>query len=133
MAWPRLVNELRVARIRTVEAANRYLRERFLPDHNARFTCSPRDPESAFVPVAGVDLDQILCHEEERVAGEDNVVSFDGVKLQLGKQAGRRSCAGMRVIARRHLDGTFSVWRSSELLGRFDARGRSVEPLKKAA
>lgn len=130
----RLVNELRVAGIRTVEAANRYIRERFIPDYNARFTRPPRDPESAFVPVAGVDLDQVLCHEEERVVGQDNVVQLEGAKLQIGRQAGRRSCAGMRVIARRHIDGSYSVWRSSELLGRFDAKGRVVElPLKKAA
>src|SRR6185503_1983057 len=52
----RLVNELRVAGIRTVCAANRFLRERFIAEHNARFACAPREPESAFVPVAGVDL-----------------------------------------------------------------------------
>ena len=85
------------------------------------------------VAVAGIDLDQILCHEEERVVGEDNVVSFEGVKLQLGKQPGRRSCAGMRVLVRRHLDGTHTLWRGVELLGRYDSRGRQPEPRSKAA
>src|SRR5262245_43379602 len=33
----RLVHELRAANIRTLEAANRYLRQRFLPTFNARF------------------------------------------------------------------------------------------------
>jgi hypothetical protein len=124
----RLVNELRVAGIRTVEAANRYLRERFIPEHNKRFACQPRDPETAFVPVGDIDLDQVLCHQNERVVGEDNVVSFDGVKLQLGKQPGRRSCAGMTVVARRHVDGTHTVWRGSQLLGRYDRCGRRIEP-----
>ena len=47
----RLVNELRVAGIRTLAAANRYLRARFIPDYNARFGRAPADPSSAFVPV----------------------------------------------------------------------------------
>lgn len=123
----RLVNELRVAGIRTVSAANRYLRERFIPDYNARFTRAPTDPESAFVAVAGVDLDQVLCHEEERVVGQDNVVQYEGAKLQLGPQAGRRSCAGMRVIVRRHIDGSYSVWRGSQSLGKYDPKGRPID------
>src|SRR5213594_1901765 len=45
----RLVNELRVAEIRTMVAANQYLRERFLPDYNATFGRAPADPTSAFV------------------------------------------------------------------------------------
>jgi len=122
----RLVNELRLAKIRTVEAANRYLREKFIPDYDARFSRTPRDPASAFVPVRSVELDQVLCHEEERTVGQDNVVSFEGTKLQLSKQPGRRSCAGMRVLVRRHIDGSHSVWRATERLGRFDGKGRAI-------
>src|SRR5437588_10879646 len=57
----RLVNELRVAGIRTVPAANRYVRDRFLPAFNAEFGCPPADPASAFVPLGRIDLEQILC------------------------------------------------------------------------
>src|SRR5207248_4975690 len=56
----RLVNELRVAKITTLTAANAYLRDRFIPDYNATFSCAPADPASAFVPVGRVDLEQIL-------------------------------------------------------------------------
>jgi transposase len=41
----RLVNELRVAGIRRVPAANRYIRERFLPRHNEQFARAPQDPD----------------------------------------------------------------------------------------
>ena len=40
----RLVNELRVAGIVTLEAANRYLLDQFVPQHNALFARAPRDP-----------------------------------------------------------------------------------------
>jgi transposase len=120
----RLVNELRVAGIDTLARANRYLRERFIPDYNARFGRAPADPTSAFVPVGRVDLDQILCHEDERIVAPDNTVTLDGIVLQIDKQRGRRSCAGLRVLVRRHLDATHSVWWGPRCLGRYSATGR---------
>src|SRR5438309_2047071 len=122
----RLVNELRVAGVRTVAAANRYLRTRFVPAFNAEFGRRPADRRSAFVPLGRVDLEQILCVEAERVVGRDNVVTADGVALQLGKQPGRRTCAGLHVLVRRHLDGGHSVWYGPRCLARYDARGRAA-------
>ena len=123
----RLVNELRVANITTVIAANRYLRERFIPAFNTEFARPPADPTSAFVPLGRVDLDQILCVEEERVVGRDNVVTLAGVALQVAKQPGRRSCAGLRVLVRRHLDGPYSIWYGARCLGRYDRQGRALQ------
>jgi hypothetical protein len=121
----RLVNELRLAGITTVPAANRYLRERFLPAFNDEFGRPPADPAPAFVPLGRVDLEQILCLEEERVVGRDNVVTADRVALQLAKQPGRRTCAGLRVLIRRHLSGHYSVWYGARCLGRYDGQGRA--------
>jgi hypothetical protein len=123
----RLVNELRVAGITTVAAANRYLRERFLPAFNVEFARPPADPASAFVPLGRVDLDQILCVEEERVVGRDNVVTVAGVALQVAKQPGRRSCAGLRVLVRHHLDGRYSIWYGARCLGRYDRQGHTLQ------
>ena len=125
----RLVNELRVAGIATLPAANRYVRERFVPAFNGEFGRAPADPASAFVPLGRVDLDQILCVEDERVVGRDNVVTTDRRPLQLAKQPGRRTCAGLRVLVRRHLDGQHSVWYGGRCLGRYDATG---QPLRAA-
>jgi Winged helix-turn helix len=125
----RLVNELRVARITTLAAANRYLRERFLPDFNAEFSHAPTEPTPAFVPLGDADLEQILCHQDERVVARDNTVVLDGIVMQLAKQPGRRSCAELRVLVRRHLDGRHSVWHGARRLGLFDARGRVVTPV----
>src|SRR5215813_9540289 len=102
----RLVNELRVAGIATLPAANRYVRERFVPAFNAEFGRAPADPASAFVPLGRVDLDQILCVEDERVVGRDNVVTTDRLPLQLAKQPGRRTCAGLRVLVAAISTGT---------------------------
>src|SRR5262249_61703044 len=78
----RLVNELRGARIRTLEAANRYLRQRFVPTLNATFGRAPADPTSAFVPLGRVDLEQILCHGEARHGPRGNTRLLGGVGFQ---------------------------------------------------
>ena len=122
----RLVNELALAGITTPAAANAYLVEQFIPDYDAEFAHPPADPTSAFVPLHGVDLDTILCEQEERTVGQDNVVVLDRVALQLAKQPGRRTCAGLRVTVRRHLDGRHSVWRGTQCFGHYDATGQPL-------
>jgi transposase len=130
----RLVNELRLAGIDTLEAANTYLRQQFIADYNARFSHPPADPTPAFVALGDVDLEQILCEEEERVVAPDNTVSFDTVRVQLAKQPGRPTWAGARVIVRRHLDGRLTVWRGLTRLGLYSADGRALAPrLEQAA
>ena len=130
----RLVNELRVAKIVTLAAANAYLRAHFIPDYNATFSCAP-----AYVPLGGVDLDQILCHQAERVVGRDNIVAFDGLAFQLTRQPGRRSCTGLRVTIRRHLTGEYTIWSGARRLGHYPTvlerprdRRTAVGPLEAA-
>ena len=134
----RLVNELRVAKVTTLAVANRYLREQFLPEYNATFSCVAADLAPAFVDPGPIDLEQILCHQEERVVGRDNTVAFDGRAFQLLPQPGRRSCTGLRVTIRRHLAGEYSIWSGTRRLGHFPAADRprdrrtAVRPLDAA-
>jgi hypothetical protein len=115
----RLVNELRVPGITTLAAANHYLAATFIPQHNATFARAPRDPASAFVPLGEVDLDAIFCHEEACVVSRDNTVTLAGRVLQIAPQPGRRSCAGLTVLVRHHLNGRFTVVRRSHRLALF--------------
>jgi pimeloyl-ACP methyl ester carboxylesterase len=49
------------------------------------------------VPLGRVELEQMLCVEDERVVGRD-VVTAAGVALQVAKQPGRRTFAGLRRV-----------------------------------
>lgn len=122
----RLVNELALAGITTLPAANAYLTERFIADYNEEFARPPADPTSAFVPLHGVDLDTILCEQDERTVGKDNVVTLDDIPLQLAKQPGRPTCAGLRVTVRRDVHGVLSVWHGARCFGRYDGQGRPL-------
>ena len=52
------------------------------PEHNARFAVDPAGEGSAFTLIPGVDLDEILCVQEERQVMNDNCVSYRTLKLQ---------------------------------------------------
>src|ERR1700730_8187756 len=123
----RLVNELRVAQIATLEAANAYLRDVFLPQHNATFARPPRDAVSAFVPLGQANLDLLLCHEEQRVVARDNTVTLGRLVLQIAPQPHRRSCAGLTVTVRQHLDQRYTITRGTQSLGTFGADGGPVD------
>jgi hypothetical protein len=122
----RLVNELRAAGIKTMDEANRYLRERYLEMHNESFARPPRESESAFVELGEVDLNEIFFVEERRTVGKDNVVAVDAKALQIRPQPGRRTCVGLEVEVRRHLHGGYSIRRGTQLLGRYDAEARPL-------
>ena len=123
----RLVNELRAAEATTMEQANTYLRDRYRTRHNEFLAREPLKAESAFVPVGGADLDEIFCIESVRKVGKDNVVSVEGVALQISRQPGRATCAGATVIVRQHLDRHYSVRHGLRVLGCFDPTGRPME------
>ena len=130
----RLVAELRAAGIRSVERANRYLREQFIARYNERFAREPADPRTAFVALGSVDLDQIICLEETRKVAPDNTIVWRGIRMQIDKQRGRRTCARLTVTVRQHLDHSFSVWAGPLCLGRYDSKGRPLsKPQEKAA
>jgi hypothetical protein len=105
----RLVNELRLAGITTVAAANRYLRERFLPAYNAEFARARRadaglGPPARRRPRADpLSRGRAGCRPRQHGAARQRPAP--------GRQAARPpACDGLRVAVRRHLDGWHSVW-----------------------
>lgn len=118
----RLPQELRAAGIDSVGAANEFLEE-YLRKHNKQFSVPAAEVGTAFVPHVGGDLDKIFSKHHERVVGNDNVVSFGRLKLQIQRQTFRFSMAKCRVLVCEHLDGTIAVYYGPNLLGRYDAAG----------
>jgi hypothetical protein len=129
----RLPQELRLARIKTVAAANRYLRERFVPDHNARFAVPAAEPGSAFLPYTGRPLADVLCVQEDRVVGADNCVSFARRSLQIPPQGHRRHYVRATVRVHQYPDGSLAIFDGPRCLARFDPKGEPRSAISQAA
>ncbi len=119
----RLTKELALAGIDTIEAADAFIKDVYIPAHNARFAVAAEREGSAFVAVEGVDLGEILCVQEERQVGNDNCVTFNRLKLQIPESPLRPHFVKARVKVRQYQDGTHAVFHGQRCLGRYDAQG----------
>ena len=123
----RLPQELRLAGIGTVEAANRFLRERYIATFNEKFTAAPAEKGTAFRRTARADLDWIFTVQTERVVAKDNTVAIGDRDWQVEKSRFRNSLAGCTVTIHQHLDGNVSIRYGPHVVGRYDADGRPRE------
>lgn len=127
----RLVKELALAGITTMEAANRYLQQVYLPAFHAEFSKSAATPGSAFVPWISGNLDDILCEQYSRTVGRDNCVSFEGVTLQIPADTYRCNYIKAKVRVHRYLDGTLAIFHGPRKLAAYD-RGGQLQFQKRA-
>jgi transposase len=129
----RLVKELADAGIDTIEAANRFLSDTYLPAHNRRFAVAPAEQGSAFAPWAGGDLAEILCHQEDRVVGNDNTVAFARLRLQIEPSPMRAHFVKASVQVRRYTDDTIAIFYGPRCIGRYDQHGNARHSQTQAA
>ena len=119
----RLTKELALAGIDAIEAADAFIKDVYIPAHNARFAVPAEQQGSAFVAVAGVDLGEILCVQEDRCVGNDNCVTFNRLELQIPESPLRPHFVKARVKVRQYQDGTHAVFHGPRCLGRYDEKG----------
>jgi hypothetical protein len=123
----RLPQELRLAGIRDYAAANDYLDRHFVRDFNRRFTVEPAQRESAFVPLAGLDLQLLLSVQHERRVRADNTVLFEGLTMQLPSSPLRAHFARCPVIVHEMIDDRLAVSYQGRMIARFDRDGERIE------
>ena len=85
----RLIKKMRRKKIGTHEAANRYLEEEYLPEHNRRFARTPAAAEDYHrVRPTKRELDEIFRIETERTLGNDWVVRHENRFYQVTRESG---------------------------------------------
>jgi hypothetical protein len=128
----RLVNELKLAGITTMDAANRYL-QAYIPCHNTRFMVEPESDKSAYLPVAGFDIANMLCIQEDRVVGHDNTVSYLGKKLQIPPSPYRHHFVKTAVRVHHYPDDSLAIFHGPREIGRYNPDGTLKQEKKKIA
>jgi len=102
----RLVKEMRLRAIETIEQANHYLENVFLPWWQQRFARQPRDSRDAHRRLEREHrLEQILSLRQTRSLGPDYTVSWQGQRWGLRRDQVCAGLRGARVEIERRLDG----------------------------
>jgi transposase len=105
-AQDRLVKQLRLAKIGTLEAANLFLEKEYWPEWNEAFARPVKDFPDLHRPLReGQDLAAILCHAEDRVIGNDYTFSFSGERYQIQREHVQAGMRHQRVRVELRLDG----------------------------
>ena len=105
----RLPQELRLAGIDTVEGANKFLREKYIKEFNAKFSVPAGEKGTAFRKTSRGDLNWIFTVQTERVVGKDNTVAIGDREWQIDKSRFRSTLAGSTVTIHEHLNETVSI------------------------
>ncbi len=129
----RLVKELALAGINTLEAANRWLREVYIAEHNARFAVPAEQEGSAFVADPSGAWRDILCIQEDRQVGNDNTVRWHRLSLQLPPSRLRAHFVRATVRVHEYPDGRIAVFWGPHRLADYDASGRLLQHQRQAA
>ena len=122
----RLPQELRLAGIHTLEAANRFLREQYITVFNQKFAVAAEQKGTAFRRTSRSDLEWIFSVQTERIVAKDNTVAIVDRVWQLEKSRFRSTLAGCTVTIHEHLDGRASLRYGPHVVGRFDQQRRAI-------
>ena len=106
----RLCSELRLAGAMTIEQANLVL-ARFLPEFNRKFAVAPQELGSAYRGLpANFKPQEFFCFKYDRTVANDNVVRYEGHRLQVLASNYRIGYSSCKVKVHLGLDGSLAVY-----------------------
>jgi len=106
----RLIKEMRLAGISSIEAANRFVQEVYLPDHNQRFAVEARQPLDLHKPLMDYNLSTILCIKDERKVMNDFTISYKNKLIQLLKEQKAVIRPKERIAVHEDFNGTIHLF-----------------------
>lgn len=112
----RLVIELRLLGIQTIDAANEALPE-LIQKHNKQFSIAPRSSESAYVQLQKhIELSYVFTLREYRKLGAGNTLSYRGATYTLAEPSTQRFDAKTTVEVRETLNGKVVMWHQGQAI-----------------
>ena len=101
---------MKLHKISSIEEANRYLHDAFIPKFNKRFYREPKDPEVAWrVIPRGINLESVFSIKEQRTVIADNTISWRSRIFQILPDKHRVSFAKAKVEVEKRSDGSIHI------------------------
>lgn len=105
----RLLKEMRVSRISTIEAANQFLEQSFIPFWNERFSVKPQISQDFHRPLPEeIDLMEIFAEVYTRQVRADFTIRYENIYYQVPKHLAAAAMPGTKLKVLRRLDGKLS-------------------------
>jgi len=121
----RLVKEMRLRGIRTVQEGNAFLKQ-YLPVYNRRFSVRPQERSNLHRPLPlGINLDSILCIQTERTLRNDFTVAHDNKLYQIEDRT-----HASRVRVHKQIDGSIKIFYRGQALRFREIPTRPLRPVK---
>ena len=107
----RLVKEMRLEKISTIEDANKFL-ARYLPKHNKKFAVKPAKQSDLHREIAkNTNLDRILCRKTQRVLRNDMTVEYNNKLYQIKDKVNAR-----KIVIEERISGTKIMTHKNKVL-----------------
>ncbi len=105
----RLVKELALQEVKTIEDANKYLKESFISEFNEKFARAPKNNIDLHGSLEEYNINSILCIKENRILNNDRTVSYNNRLFLLEKKQPIVLYRGSKIEIRKYMDGTISL------------------------
>jgi len=125
----RLLAELGLNNIRSIDDANHFLKRNFLTKFNRKFKRKPSEQKSSYRSAKGLELKRILSFRYTATVSNYNEVSIGGIRIPIPKDSTGRGFAKSKVDVRQHLDGRWSVYYHNKKIAKFKSTP-VTEPLR---
>jgi len=117
----RLMAEMELKNITEMTAANTFLAEHFIDEHNRRFAIKPEGSQQAWRTIPReVDIERAISFRYHAVVGNDNAVRLGGMVIDIPEGPRHRGYAKAHVEVRQLLDGSWRVYYKDTLIAHTD-------------
>jgi transposase len=118
----RLVAEMSLEHITSIDSANTFLHSKFMNSFNRRFGVPPKESEKAWREVSPkLDLDRLISFRYNATVGNDNAVRLGGAIIDIPPGPRGRSYAKAKVEVRQLLNGSWRVYFQGTLIAKHPA------------
>lgn len=111
----RLVKEMRLRGISTIQQANKFLDEDFIEYYNKRFA-QPEQLADIHREIGKINLDSVFCFETVRKVRNDYTITLNAKYIQLERSKAVLPIPGQNVTVRKYLDGSLHIFNGEEEL-----------------